>query len=1017
VSFPGPDELGRGLVVLPGSAVAAPFTEAPRLTIDEAVLESPQVMKAMAAVLHEAWADRRRVVIELAVPAEALRAPEVERRPPYELDPGFTFERERLQFLVWANTYDARKPGDPIWWHGVRASRIGATLGGPADVVLADGTPAWCDGGPRRPVGTGSGHDGDVAETRHQPGVSAMSTGAVVVHRDSIDAGLLTPARFAEPAAELAPDQLAAVGHCGGPARIIAPAGSGKTRVLTERIRHLLLDRGYEPGLVTAVAYNVMAAEQLRERTAGFRPTIRTLNSLGLNVCSRRGDWRIADEPFCREVLSSLVKTTRKVGTDPLAAYLDALATIRLGLVPPEKAEDMHPDAAGIAAAFPAYRDALHRAGRLDFDEQIYQAVELLLADPDLRAEVRAEARTLLVDEFQDLTPAHLLLIRLIAGPAADVFGVGDDDQVIYGYAGADPGFLIDYCRYFPAAATYDLQVNYRCPPAIVDAARTLLGHNRRRIAKTIHPAESATASTLSSSGSATGSGAVTLTAVNAAAAQPVAPHGALVVRAVTADDMGPAAVEAVRQWAVEGVTYSDIAVLTRVNSSLLPVQLLLDQAGIPCRAAVGPWILERAGTAAALAYLRIAADPTRISRADLRATVRRPSRKISPKAIDMLARDAVTSLRSIRGLAAWLADKDAFVKDADRVDAYAADLEALAEAMAKPGTTTADLLRFVRDTVGLGEAMETLDASKGALDRSSNGDDLAALLQVAPLHPDAASFETWLQERLAARPRHGAGQDPSGGETVEPAVHLATVHKVKGREWARVIVFGADAGLFPHRLSGDVEEERRIFHVAITRAKEQAVVLVDSAGPSPFVEQLTHPAPPRPAVDPNDPNPFRRLEMPDAPPAPTRAGRSKTKAKATNGEPGFAATPGAEITLAGGLRATIKEIRRGEALAETATGSTVVSFGAAIRANGENVRLVAPPDRVDPGIAALKAWRTAMAKEEGKPPYVYLSDAHITDIAERDPDTLDRLARCKGIGPGKLESYGEALLALLDDL
>ncbi|HEV8627539.1 MAG TPA: UvrD-helicase domain-containing protein, partial [Acidimicrobiia bacterium] len=352
MSFPGPEELGRGLVVLPGAAVPAPFGEAPRLTIDEAVLASPQVMEAMAAVLHEAWAERRRVVVELAVPVEALRAPEVEGRPPYELDPGFTFERERLQFLVWANNYDARKPGEPIWWHGVRASRISATLGGPADVLLPDSTPAWCDGGPRRPVRTGSD--------------------SAVVHRDSIDAGVLTPARFAEPVAELAPDQIAAVAHPGGPARIIAPAGSGKTRVLTERIRHLLLDRGYEPGVVTAVAYNVMAAEQLRERTAGFRPTIRTLNSLGLNVCSRRGDWRIAEEPFCREVLSGLVKTTRKVGTDPLAPYLDALATIRLGLVPPEKAEDFHPDAAGIAAAFPAYRDILHGAGRLDFDEQIY---------------------------------------------------------------------------------------------------------------------------------------------------------------------------------------------------------------------------------------------------------------------------------------------------------------------------------------------------------------------------------------------------------------------------------------------------------------------------------------------------------------------------------------------------------------------------------------------------------------------------------------------------------------------
>jgi DNA helicase-2/ATP-dependent DNA helicase PcrA len=953
--------------VLPGAAVPEPFTDVPRLTIDESVLAAPAVTAAMAAVLHEAWDERRRVVVELGVPLEELRAPEMERRPPYELDPGFTFERERLQFLVWANTYDARKAGDPVWWHGVRASRIGAVLGGPADVVLADGAPAWCDGGPRRPILTGGP--------------------AVVIHRDAIDAGQLTPARYAEPAAELAPDQLAAVAHPGGPARIIAPAGSGKTRVLTERIRHLLVDRGHEPGLVTAVAYNVMAADQLRDRTAGFRPTIRTLNSLGLNVCSRRGDWRVAEEPFCREVLSGLVKTTRKVGTDPLAPYLDALATIRLGLVPPEKAEDFHPDAAGIAAAFPAYRDVLHGAGRLDFDEQIYTAIELLLGDPHLRAEVRAEARTLLVDEFQDLTPAHLLLIRLVAGPAADVFGVGDDDQVIYGYAGADPGFLIDYRRYFPGAATYDLQVNYRCPPAVVDAARTLLGHNRRRIDKTI----------------------------NAGPAGDAAGEGSLVVDRVGADDMGPAAVEMIRQWADAGVGFGDMAVLTRVNSSLLPVQLLLAVAGIPYRAAVGPWILERAGTAAALAYLRIAADPTGIARADVRATVRRPSRKISPKVIDMLGRDAVTSLKSIRGLAEWLDDKDAFVKDADRVHAYASDLEALAQAMAKPGTTTADLLRFIRDTIGLGEAMDTLDASKGALDRSSNGDDLAALLQVAHLHPDAATFEQWLQETLTTGASRRSGAE-RGGASAEPAVHLATVHRVKGREWRRVVVFGADAGLFPHRLSADVEEERRIFHVGITRAQEQAVVLADAAGPSPFVDELYRQAPPRPAADPDDPNPFKQLAMPPAPTTAARGARSKAKAAAT-GEPGFAAVAGAEITLAGGLRATIREIRRGEALVETATGSTAVSFGSAIKAGGENVRLVAPADRVAAGITALKAWRTALAKEEGKPPYVYLSDAHITDIAERDPDNAARLARCRGIGPGKLESYGETILALLDEL
>jgi superfamily II DNA helicase RecQ len=180
-------------------------------------------------------------------------------------------------------------------------------------------------------------------------------------------------------------------------------------------------------------------------------------------------------------------------------------------------------------------------------------------------------------------------------------------------------------------------------------------------------------------------------------------------------------------------------------------------------------------------------------------------------------------------------------------------------------------------------------------------------------------------------------------------------------------------------------------------------------------VEELHRPAPPRPAVDPNDPNPFKRLALPTPPAPAARAGKSKTK-QPVNTEPGFAAVVGAEITLAGGLRATIAEVGRGEARLDTATGSAVVSFGSAIRVGADSVRLVAPAERVAAGVAALKAWRTALAKKEGKPPYVYLSDAHITDIAERDPDTAARLARCKGIGPGKLESYGETILGLLEE-
>ncbi len=658
--------------------------------------------------------------------------------------------------------------------------------------------------------------------------------------------------------------------------------------MLTERIRHLLVDRGYEPKVVTAVAYNVMAAEQLRERTAGFQPTIRTLNSLGLNVCSRRGDWRIAEEPFCREVLSGLVKTARKVGTDPLAPYLDALATIRLGLVPPEKAEDLHPDAAGIAAAFPAYRDVLHGSGRLDFDEQIYRAIELLLADPDLRAEVRAEARTLLVDEFQDLTPAHLLLIRLVAGPAADVFGVGDDDQVIYGYAGADPGFLIDYRRYFPGAATYDLQVNYRCPPAVVDAARTLLAHNRRRIAKTIHAATPGSPQAPQRTGrrdDADGRDQVARTVPPWRARRPGCRRPTTWARRRS---------RSCGSGRRPGSPY-------RRHGGAHPGELVAAAGSAAARPRPGSRTGRRSGRGSWSGRARPPPSPTcgsppirlASARADLRATVRRPSRKISPKAIDMLARDAVTSLRSIRGLAEWLADKDAFVKDVDRVEGYAADLEALAEAMSKPGTTTADLLRFIRDTIGLGEAMETLDASKGALDRSSNGDDLAALLQVAPLHPDAATFEAWLQQALAAgRTRHSSGGDEAGSG--EQGVHLATVHRVKGREWRGSSCSAPTPACSP---TGSRPTSRRRGGSSTSpspgpRSRRSCWPTPPARHPS--SRNSTARPPPHPTVDPNDPNPFRKLTMPPAPAPTTKAARGTAKAKAkSNGEPGLPADEG----------------------------------------------------------------------------------------------------------------------------
>ena len=211
------------------------------------------------------------------------------------------------------------------------------------------------------------------------------------------------------------------------------------------------------------------------------------MHSLGYDIV-RRANRNVAlvDEWEMRRRIEVLVPVRPRANTDVYAPYLEALGEVRLGLVDPHVVEHQRDDVDGFGAMFDAYRDKLYADGAIDHDEQIYRAIEVLLRDSGIRRDVQRECRHLLVDEFQDLTPAQLLMLRLVSAPAYDVFGVGDDDQVIYGYAGADPGFLIGYDRYFPAGTHHALHTNYRCPEPVVNAARNLLSYNAQRIDKEI---------------------------------------------------------------------------------------------------------------------------------------------------------------------------------------------------------------------------------------------------------------------------------------------------------------------------------------------------------------------------------------------------------------------------------------------------------------------------------------------------------------------------------------------------
>ncbi|HEX6425325.1 MAG TPA: HRDC domain-containing protein, partial [Acidimicrobiales bacterium] len=363
-----------------------------------------------------------------------------------------------------------------------------------------------------------------------------------------------------------------------------------------------------------------------------------------------------------------------------------------------------------------------------------------------------------------------------------------------------------------------------------------------------------------------------------------------------------------------------------------------LVEAGVPVSSILRVDVLGRTGVRAALAYLRIAAAPGDIDPADLVEAHRRPSRGL-PRWVDKwLGR--CRSIDDVVRASERIDDVKVSVKLAD----LAGDLTRLA-AVARSGSTRA-VLECVRDEVGLARAVDLLDATGG--EGQSHGDDLEALIQVADLHPDAAGFEPWLRSALT-RP------DDDGG------VVLSTVHRVKGREWSRVALFGATEGVMPHRLAqgrAAVEEERRVFHVALTRGIGRVAVLADATRPSPFLDELDR----------------------DASPDELAAADAADAARATTPVAGAAGGG----TSAGGRRS---------ARAPVPAASSPEVAGVE---------------------AALREWRRERSRSDGVPAYVVINDRHLMGIAERRPTDTRALAACPGIGPAKLAAYGDELLALV---
>ena len=899
-------------------------------------VEVSSVTSSLADALCLAWRIRQPLVISLA-PGLGLDDPQhppdetVSGLQPWELKVMHDFVGERLHHGVWANSIDGRGHVLSYRWSD-DAVALGAVRSGSVDLVVLGDIEVMCDGGP---IDIGM----------------ANRIGKPVLHRISIEHGLLEPLGHNRTAAELAPDQLAAVLHPGGGARVIAPAGSGKTRVLTERARLLLTSWCLPPNAIAVVAFNRRAAEELKSRTSDLRSLrVRTLNALGLRLLP--SGIKTIEEAAVRELLATLVEVPRKVETDPVAPWVEALGRVRLGLQHPEDVIGDLPDVVGLEDVVVRYRDLLNERGEADFDEQVIGAIDRLMADAGFRHRTQRFARLLLVDEFQDLTPAHMLLFRLLAGPAGEVFGVGDDDQTIYGYAGATPEWLVRFSDFFPGSSVHALEVNYRCPTRVVTAASNLLSRNALRVDKEIRP-------------------------------RPGVPDDPSALMVMVGDE--PAALRTAARVVeiLETAVPTDVAVLSRVNASLAPVQVVLRHHGVATDGGVDRRFLTRAAVGAALAWLSVGtARDGALRSADLRHAARRPKRGMRHSLLDLIARQR--SVGEVDRLIIWLEGKGSD-RDAQKASEFLADLVAVRK-VADEGSTI-DVLDEIRHRVGsdgLEQSASSLDGwSHGAV--ASHRDDLDALMVLGHLQQDPARFGAWLADALSAP------NDPAG-------VTLASIHAVKGREWEHVIVHDVTAGLMPHRLVDGLEEERRVFHVGLTRGIS-SVTLVPGRPHSPFLAEINEPGIPVP-----EPPPIRLVsrQVKKAPADPAVAVDS------------VEALVGLCFDHGGYLHEVVDLETEGAVTKVGDQGARLtVDFGSVVRVLGVPRRLAHPNHLI--AFERFRAWRIQRAN--GKPAYTVLSDETLRALSIGLPADEASLARIRGIGPMKLETFGEELLVLTAEM
>jgi DNA helicase-2/ATP-dependent DNA helicase PcrA len=594
--------------------------------------------------------------------------------------------------------------------------------------------------------------------------------------------------------------QRAAVEHRGGPLLIVAGAGSGKTRVLTRRIAHLLATGDAPPWGILAITFTNKAADEMRRRVVELvgppaeKMWVSTFHSACLRILRTHADrlgyrsaFTVYDDTDSRRLIEMI---TAELGLDqkrlPSRAVQGVISQAKSELVDFETFRDEaragpDPFRKRIADVYAQYQDRLHQANALDFDDLLMITANLLQAHDDVRAAYQERFKHILVDEFQDTNHAQNEIVKLLGEAHGNVCVVGDSDQSVYRWRGADIRNILEFERAFPNVTTILLEQNFRSTQTILDAANAVIANNIGRQSKELFT---------------------------------VGDTGGPIKRFRAEDERDEAAWvsgEILRLHATEGLSWGDVAVFYRTNAQSLPLETSMKFSGIPYKVVGGAKFYDRKEIKDILAYVRVLANPD--DEVSARRIVNVPKRGIGDT--------------SVARLAAWAQTEH--VPFADAVDRAA---EAGLTGKALKGSE--QLSRTLHELRPLVQTVNPADFVQLVADRTGYLAELVAehtheadgrIENLAELASQAGDFEdvNGFLETVALV----ADSDEIDSDGTR--VSLMTLHTAKGLEYPAVFVVGLEEGIFPHFRSlaepTELEEERRLFYVGITRARRHLAI------------------------------------------------------------------------------------------------------------------------------------------------------------------------------------------------